>query len=199
MEPLNEDVLLAMAEMGLDKERTLQVAAPAGPLLGSREPDVGRSDRVAFLASQSLSTDAYDHYSAIYSLLCDRLKRHKNLRIATLPSLPRTVPFAAPAGIQVSLAGSRSASWLEQCGGGGEVWRSPALPMPAGWPCSHVMLREGEKAAFPRTAGVCVWCGGGDGGGGRLACMTAQRLSTRCLFGLSWDSSSSHGHLAATP
>lgn len=27
MEPLNEDVLLAMAEMGLDKERTLQVPA----------------------------------------------------------------------------------------------------------------------------------------------------------------------------
>lgn len=27
LEPLNEDVLLAMAEMGLDKERTLQVAA----------------------------------------------------------------------------------------------------------------------------------------------------------------------------
>lgn len=30
MEPLNDDVLLAMAEMGLDKELTLQVA-PWGP------------------------------------------------------------------------------------------------------------------------------------------------------------------------
>ncbi|XP_061449408.1 serine/threonine-protein kinase SIK3 isoform X2 [Rhineura floridana] len=78
MEPLNEDVLLAMAEMGLDKERTLQ----------------------------SLRTDAYDHYSAIYSLLCDRLKRHKNLRIAALPSLPRTVAFPAPASIQAEQAGN---------------------------------------------------------------------------------------------
>ncbi|XP_063167107.1 serine/threonine-protein kinase SIK3 isoform X3 [Candoia aspera] len=72
MEPLNEEVLLAMAEMGLDKERTLQ----------------------------SLRTDAYDHYSAIYSLLCDRQKRHKNLRISALPSLPRTMTFPAPAGVQ---------------------------------------------------------------------------------------------------
>ncbi|XP_060124623.1 serine/threonine-protein kinase SIK3 isoform X2 [Zootoca vivipara] len=78
MEPLNEDVLLAMAEMGLDKERTLQ----------------------------SLRTDAYDHYSAIYSLLCDRLKRHKNLRIATLPSLPRTMAFPAQASIQAEQAGN---------------------------------------------------------------------------------------------
>ncbi|KAM6400397.1 serine/threonine-protein kinase SIK3 isoform 4-T4 [Rhynochetos jubatus] len=65
MEPLNEDVLLAMADMGLDKERTVQ----------------------------SLRADAYDHYSAIYSLLCDRLKRHKNLRIAASPSIPRTMTF----------------------------------------------------------------------------------------------------------
>ncbi|XP_054853817.1 serine/threonine-protein kinase SIK3 isoform X1 [Eublepharis macularius] len=78
MEPLNDDVLLAMAEMGLDKERTLQ----------------------------SLQTDAYDHYSAIYSLLCDRLKRHKNLRIAAPPSLPRTMTFPAPASIQAEQASS---------------------------------------------------------------------------------------------
>nr|XP_056716405.1 serine/threonine-protein kinase SIK3 [Euleptes europaea] len=76
MEPLNDEVLLAMAEMGLDKERTLQ----------------------------SLQTDAYDHYSAIYSLLCDRLKRHKNLRIGTPPSLPRTMTFPAPASIQAEQA-----------------------------------------------------------------------------------------------
>uniref|UniRef100_A0A8C8AAM6 non-specific serine/threonine protein kinase n=1 Tax=Otus sunia TaxID=257818 RepID=A0A8C8AAM6_9STRI len=74
MEPLNEDVLLAMADMGLDKERTVQ----------------------------SLRADAYDHYSAIYSLLCDRLKRHKNLRIAASPSVPRTVTFPASATIQAT-------------------------------------------------------------------------------------------------
>ncbi|XP_030393908.1 serine/threonine-protein kinase SIK3 isoform X4 [Gopherus evgoodei] len=78
MEPLNEDVLLAMVEMGLDKERTLQ----------------------------SLRTDAYDHYSAIYSLLCDRLKRHKNLRITAPPSVPRTVVFPTPANIQTEQAGN---------------------------------------------------------------------------------------------
>uniref|UniRef100_A0A8B9TMS5 non-specific serine/threonine protein kinase n=1 Tax=Anas platyrhynchos TaxID=8839 RepID=A0A8B9TMS5_ANAPL len=78
MEPLNEDVLLAMAEMGLDKERTVQ----------------------------SLRADAYDHYSAIYSLLCDRLKRHKNLRIAPSPSVPRTMTFPTSANIQVEQAGN---------------------------------------------------------------------------------------------
>ncbi|KAM9113876.1 serine/threonine-protein kinase SIK3 isoform 3-T3 [Pangshura tecta] len=78
MEPLNEDVLLAMVEMGLDKERTLQ----------------------------SLRTDAYDHYSAIYSLLCDRLKRHKNLRITAPPSVPRTIAFPTPANIQAEQAGN---------------------------------------------------------------------------------------------
>ncbi|KAG5837379.1 hypothetical protein ANANG_G00238640 [Anguilla anguilla] len=62
-ELINDQVLIAMAEMGLDRERTLQ----------------------------SLQTDAYDHYSAIYSLLCDRLKRHKTLRIAQ-PS-PRPIGY----------------------------------------------------------------------------------------------------------
>ncbi|KAJ7305199.1 hypothetical protein JRQ81_011108, partial [Phrynocephalus forsythii] len=77
VEALNEEVLLAMAEMGLDKERTLQ----------------------------SLRSDAYDHYSAIYSLLCDRLKRHKNLRISSQPSLLRSVvAFPAPAGLQTEQA-----------------------------------------------------------------------------------------------
>uniref|UniRef100_A0A8C0E7W0 non-specific serine/threonine protein kinase n=1 Tax=Bubo bubo TaxID=30461 RepID=A0A8C0E7W0_BUBBB len=78
LEPLNEDVLLAMADMGLDKERTVQ----------------------------SLRADAYDHYSAIYSLLCDRLKRHKNLRIAASPSVPRTVTFPASATIQTEQTGN---------------------------------------------------------------------------------------------
>ncbi|KAG7470805.1 hypothetical protein MATL_G00117820 [Megalops atlanticus] len=63
VELINEQVLIAMAEMGLDRERTLQ----------------------------SLHTDAYDHYSAIYSLLCDRLKRHKTLRIA--PPTPRPIGY----------------------------------------------------------------------------------------------------------
>uniref|UniRef100_A0A803W300 non-specific serine/threonine protein kinase n=1 Tax=Ficedula albicollis TaxID=59894 RepID=A0A803W300_FICAL len=78
LEPLNEDVLLAMADMGLDKERTVQ----------------------------SLRADAYDHYSAIYSLLCDRLKRHKNLRIAPSPSIPRTVTFPTSASIQTEQTGN---------------------------------------------------------------------------------------------
>ncbi|XP_070129755.1 serine/threonine-protein kinase SIK3 isoform X9 [Equus przewalskii] len=69
MDPLNEDVLLAMEDMGLDKERTLQ----------------------------SLRSDAYDHYSAIYSLLCDRHKRHKTLRVGAPPSMPRAMAFQAPA------------------------------------------------------------------------------------------------------
>ncbi|KAI1903860.1 hypothetical protein AGOR_G00031570 [Albula goreensis] len=63
VELINEQVLIAMADMGLDRERTLQ----------------------------SLHTDAYDHYSAIYSLLCDRLKRHKTLPIA--PPTPRTIGY----------------------------------------------------------------------------------------------------------
>ncbi|XP_049322825.1 serine/threonine-protein kinase SIK3 homolog isoform X2 [Astyanax mexicanus] len=62
-ELINEQVVMAMSEMGLDRERTLQ----------------------------SLHTDAYDHYSAIYSLLLDRLKRHKTLRVA--PPTPRTIGY----------------------------------------------------------------------------------------------------------
>uniref|UniRef100_A0A672LG49 non-specific serine/threonine protein kinase n=1 Tax=Sinocyclocheilus grahami TaxID=75366 RepID=A0A672LG49_SINGR len=58
-ELINEQVLMAMSEMGFDRERTLQ----------------------------SLHTDAYDHYSATYSLLSDKLKRHKNLCVA--PPTPR--------------------------------------------------------------------------------------------------------------
>eukprot|EP00069_Balaena_mysticetus_P005699 bmy_18238T0 len=73
MDPLNEDVLLAMEDMGLDKERTLQ----------------------------SLRSDAYDHYSAIYSLLCDRHKRHKTLRVGVPPTMPRAMTFQAPVNIQV--------------------------------------------------------------------------------------------------
>uniref|UniRef100_A0A8C7V6H3 non-specific serine/threonine protein kinase n=1 Tax=Oncorhynchus mykiss TaxID=8022 RepID=A0A8C7V6H3_ONCMY len=62
-ELINEQVLMAMSEMGLDRERTLQ----------------------------SLHTDAYDHYSAIYSLLSDRLKKHKTLRMA--PPTPRPIVY----------------------------------------------------------------------------------------------------------
>ncbi|KAM4651203.1 LOW QUALITY PROTEIN: serine/threonine-protein kinase SIK3 [Discoglossus pictus] len=75
-EPLNEQVLLTMDEMGLDKERTLQ----------------------------SLRTDAYDHFSAIYSLLCERLRRHKTLRLPGLPSVPRAMPY--PPAIQADPASS---------------------------------------------------------------------------------------------
>ncbi|XP_076138623.1 serine/threonine-protein kinase SIK3 homolog isoform X1 [Alosa pseudoharengus] len=67
-ELINEQVLLAMSEMGLDRERTLQ----------------------------SLHTDAYDHYSAIYSLLSERLKKHKTLRLP--PPTPR--PMGYPLTVQ---------------------------------------------------------------------------------------------------
>ncbi|XP_072310969.1 serine/threonine-protein kinase SIK3 homolog isoform X3 [Eucyclogobius newberryi] len=79
-ELINEQVLIAMCEMGLDRERTIQ----------------------------SLQTDAYDHYSAIYSLLADRLKKHKTLRVA--PPTPRpisyplnAVPQTDPQGNPVSM------------------------------------------------------------------------------------------------
>uniref|UniRef100_A0A8C9ZBR4 non-specific serine/threonine protein kinase n=1 Tax=Sander lucioperca TaxID=283035 RepID=A0A8C9ZBR4_SANLU len=74
-ELINEQVLIAMCEMGLDRERTLQ----------------------------SLQTDAYDHYSAIYSLLADRLKKHKTLRVA--PPTPRSItyPINAVQGNPVSM------------------------------------------------------------------------------------------------
>ncbi|KAM5246740.1 serine/threonine-protein kinase SIK3 isoform 4-T4 [Ctenodactylus gundi] len=78
IDTLNEDVLLAMEDMGLDKERTLQ----------------------------SLRSDAYDHYSAIYSLLCDRHKRHKTLRLGALPSIPRAMTFQTPVNIQAEQAGA---------------------------------------------------------------------------------------------
>ncbi|XP_045653795.1 serine/threonine-protein kinase SIK3 isoform X6 [Ursus americanus] len=78
IDPLNEDVLLAMEDMGLDKERTLQ----------------------------SLRSDAYDHYSAIYSLLCDRHKRHKTLRVGAPPGMPRAMGFQAPVNVQAEQAGT---------------------------------------------------------------------------------------------
>uniref|UniRef100_A0A7N6B2T5 non-specific serine/threonine protein kinase n=1 Tax=Anabas testudineus TaxID=64144 RepID=A0A7N6B2T5_ANATE len=64
-ELINEQVLMAMCEMGLDRERTLQ----------------------------SLQTDAYDHYSAIYSLLAERLKKHKTLRVAQPTQRPISYPL----------------------------------------------------------------------------------------------------------
>uniref|UniRef100_A0A8C7X3I1 non-specific serine/threonine protein kinase n=1 Tax=Oryzias sinensis TaxID=183150 RepID=A0A8C7X3I1_9TELE len=76
VELINEQVLMAMSEMGLDRERTLQ----------------------------SLQTDAYDHYSAIYSLLAERLKKHKTLRVA--PPTPRPIsylPNADPQSNPVSM------------------------------------------------------------------------------------------------
>ncbi|XP_050012309.1 serine/threonine-protein kinase SIK3 isoform X1 [Alexandromys fortis] len=77
-EPINDDVLSAMEDMGLDKERTLE----------------------------SLRSEAYDHYSAIYSLLCDRHKRHKTLRLGALPSMPRAMTFQAPVNIQTEQTGT---------------------------------------------------------------------------------------------
>ncbi|XP_055051312.2 serine/threonine-protein kinase SIK3 homolog isoform X1 [Misgurnus anguillicaudatus] len=60
-ELINEQILMVMSEMGFDRERTLQ----------------------------SLHADDYDHYSATYSLLSDKLKRHKSLRVT--PPTPRPV------------------------------------------------------------------------------------------------------------
>eukprot|EP00062_Callorhinchus_milii_P021225 gi/632977723/ref/XP_007905506.1/ PREDICTED: serine/threonine-protein kinase SIK3 isoform X1 [Callorhinchus milii] len=77
-EPLNEQVLMYMTELGLDRDRTLQ----------------------------SLNTDAYDHFSAIYSLLCDKLKRHKTLRISAPPSVPRSMPFQTPSNVQAEQTGN---------------------------------------------------------------------------------------------
>ncbi|XP_068173123.1 serine/threonine-protein kinase SIK3 homolog isoform X2 [Antennarius striatus] len=62
-----DQVLIAMSEMGLDRERTLQ----------------------------SLQTDAYDHYSAIYSLLADRLKKHKTLPVPPPALRPISYPLNA--------------------------------------------------------------------------------------------------------
>ncbi|XP_066567173.1 serine/threonine-protein kinase SIK3 homolog isoform X2 [Amia ocellicauda] len=76
-EPINDQVLLAMVEMGLDRERTLQ----------------------------SLHREEYDHYSAIYSLLCERLKRHKTLRIAPPPA--RNVGYPGISTVQVEQPGSQ--------------------------------------------------------------------------------------------
>uniref|UniRef100_A0A8C4Z2X5 non-specific serine/threonine protein kinase n=1 Tax=Gadus morhua TaxID=8049 RepID=A0A8C4Z2X5_GADMO len=70
-ELINEQVLIEMSEMGLDRERTLQ----------------------------SLQTDAYDHYSAIYSLLADRLKKNKTLRVT--PTTPR--PIGYPLGVSMTV------------------------------------------------------------------------------------------------
>ena len=42
MEPLNDEVLLAMAEMGLDKERTLQVGAVRGATAVEQSPCLGQ-------------------------------------------------------------------------------------------------------------------------------------------------------------
>ncbi|XP_029027394.2 serine/threonine-protein kinase SIK3 homolog isoform X3 [Betta splendens] len=79
-ELINEQVLMAMCEMGLDRESTLQ----------------------------SLQTDAYDHLSAIYSLLAERLKKHKTLRVAQPTPRPISYPLNAvqqtdPQGNPVSM------------------------------------------------------------------------------------------------
>ncbi|KAI7800830.1 serine/threonine-protein kinase SIK3-like protein [Triplophysa rosa] len=66
-ELINEQVLLAMAEMGFDRERTLQ----------------------------SLHADDYDHYSATYSLLSEKLKRHKSLRVTPPTPRPPIYPLNA--------------------------------------------------------------------------------------------------------
>uniref|UniRef100_A0A8C5FCG5 non-specific serine/threonine protein kinase n=2 Tax=Gadus morhua TaxID=8049 RepID=A0A8C5FCG5_GADMO len=74
-ELINEQVLIEMSEMGLDRERTLQ----------------------------SLQTDAYDHYSAIYSLLADRLKKNKTLRVT--PTTPRPIGYPL-GGVQTDQQGN---------------------------------------------------------------------------------------------
>uniref|UniRef100_A0A674N6C7 non-specific serine/threonine protein kinase n=1 Tax=Takifugu rubripes TaxID=31033 RepID=A0A674N6C7_TAKRU len=74
-ELISEQVLIAMSEMGLDRERTIQ----------------------------SLQTDIYDHYSAIYSLLADRLKKHKTLPVVLPMPRPISYPVNAVQGNPVSM------------------------------------------------------------------------------------------------
>ncbi|XP_056905175.1 serine/threonine-protein kinase SIK3 homolog isoform X4 [Takifugu flavidus] len=75
-ELISEQVLILMSEMGLDRERTIQ----------------------------SLQTDIYDHYSAIYSLLADRLKKHKTLPVV-LP-MPRPISYPVNAVQQTDPQGN---------------------------------------------------------------------------------------------
>lgn len=105
IELINEQVLMAMSEMGLDRERTIQVGR--GALQWMRHSFSSHSWFIylfhylfIFVALQSLQTDAYDHYSAIYSLLAERLKKHKTLRVAPPP--PRSISYPLNA-VQVNL------------------------------------------------------------------------------------------------
>lgn len=56
---------------------------------------------------QSLQTDVYDHYSAIYSLLADRLKKHK--------TLPVVMPTPRPIGYPVNAVQVWPFCWKIQC------------------------------------------------------------------------------------
>uniref|UniRef100_A0AAX7SR56 non-specific serine/threonine protein kinase n=1 Tax=Astatotilapia calliptera TaxID=8154 RepID=A0AAX7SR56_ASTCA len=62
---------------------------------GDPDPDFDRLMNVLPFLLQSLQTDAYDHYSAIYSLLADRLKKHKTLRVAQPTLRPISYPLNA--------------------------------------------------------------------------------------------------------
>uniref|UniRef100_A0A8C7X3T6 non-specific serine/threonine protein kinase n=1 Tax=Oryzias sinensis TaxID=183150 RepID=A0A8C7X3T6_9TELE len=70
---------------------------------GDPDPDFDRVKQT-FTISQEVPTYAYDHYSAIYSLLAERLKKHKTLRVA--PPTPRPIsylPNADPQSNPVSM------------------------------------------------------------------------------------------------
>lgn len=94
MELISEQVLIAMSEMGLDRERTIQVGCIVFIELPRLKVWSKFSLGMFFFFSfflQSLQTDVYDHYSAIYSLLADRLKKHKTLPVV-LPT-PRPISY----------------------------------------------------------------------------------------------------------
>lgn len=89
MELISEQVLIAMSEMGLDRERTIQVRCTVFVHLHCLS--VWSDFRLRNVLLQSLQTDVYDHHSAIYSLLADRLKKHKTLPVV-LPT-PRPISY----------------------------------------------------------------------------------------------------------
>lgn len=119
VELINEQVLMAMSEMGLDRERTLQVSSVCTgqaflPSVISTAFFIKHYNRCYFIFSflQSLQTDAYDHYSAIYSLLAERLKKHKTLRVA--PPTPRPISYL-PNAVQVRIFSGGGFFFQDHC------------------------------------------------------------------------------------
>lgn len=105
MELISEQVLIAMSEMGLDRERTIQVRCTVFVHLHCLS--VWSDFRLRNVLLQSLQTDVYDHHSAIYSLLADRLKKHK--------TLPVVLPTPRPISYPVNAVQVWPFCWKSQC------------------------------------------------------------------------------------